>query len=146
MTLCPVTEENRAAAERLAVAPGQEDFIESVPECLREADALSDWRPMLICADGAPVGFTMYGDIRCETPARLWFDRLLIDGHCQHRGLGRRAVETILRRLRQDYPGKDIYLSAYEDNERAIALYRSFGFAFNGELDTKGEKIMVLRA
>ena len=38
----------------------------------------------------------------------------------------------------------DIYLSVYEENHVAISLYQSYGFKFNGELDTKGEKIMVL--
>lgn len=28
----------------------------------------------------------------------------------------------------------------------AIALYQNYGFQFNGELDTKGEKVMVLEA
>ena len=43
----------------------------------------------------------------------------------------------------EEYPNNDIYLSVYEDNQHAIDLYRLYGFNFNGELDTKGEKIMV---
>lgn len=42
------------------------------------------------------------------------------------------------------YPNTDIYLSVYEENQQAIALYQFFGFVFTGELDSKGEKIMRL--
>ena len=40
--------------------------------------------------------------------------------------------------------GKDrVFLSVYDDNQGAIRLYEKLGFAFNGELDTKGERVMV---
>lgn len=44
-----------------------------------------------------------------------------------------------------EYPNTDIYLSVYEENKTAVSLYKLFGFEFNGELDTKGEKVMVLK-
>lgn len=34
----PVTSENREQVEALKTAPGQEGFIESVSECMKEAD------------------------------------------------------------------------------------------------------------
>ena len=49
----------------------------------------------------------------------------------------------MLKRLRQEYGRRQIYLSVYENNVAAIAMYQQIGFQFNGELDTKGEKIMV---
>ena len=59
--------------------------------------------------------------------------------------IARAAMEQILALLREQYPSEDIYLSVYEENRIAVALYQSCGFRFNGELDDKGEKVMVLK-
>ena len=146
MRIVPVTADTRALAESLSVAPGQEHFIEPVTECMAEADEISDWEPVCIYDGDTLVGFSMYGYMRGEKLKRVWFDRLLIDRHYQHRGYGRKAVELLLERIRGEFPGKDIYISAYEDNPAAIALYQSFGFRINGEKDINGETVMVLKA
>ena len=146
ISICPVDSRNREEAEKLHTAPEQINFVEPVAECMAEADELSDWEPVCIMDGSTPVGFSMYGLMRREPNHRLWFDRLLIDEKFQHRGYGRKAVELVLAQMKKEYPGRDIFLSVYEDNPTAIELYRSFGFSFNGELDTKGEKIMVLKA
>ena len=143
LKIVPVTEENRSEAEALSLLPEQVDFIESVQECMEEADQLSGWRPVAIMADGEMVGFSMYGYIEEPRYNRLWFDRLLIDRRFQGRGYGRRAAECILETMKRDYPHMDIYLSAYEENSGAIRLYESLGFVRTGELDSKGEKIMA---
>ena len=143
LSIVPVTAENRSAAEALSVRPEQINFIESVPECLREADALPDWRPVLLLEGETPVGFAMYGFITIDHPPRLWFDRLLIDGRQQGRGLGDAAFAAVFRRIRAEFPGRDIYLSVYEENQLAMHMYEKYGFRRNGELDAKGEKIMV---
>ena len=145
LKIVPVTKENRAAAEQLSVAENQKDFIETVAECLREADEIPDWEPVVILDGETMVGFSMYGYMRMEKRPRLWFDRLLIDRRYQRRGYGRKTVEAMLERMRAEYPGKDIYTSAYADNHIAISLYESFGFRVNGEKDINGEKVMVLR-
>ena len=146
LSLIPVTPENRAEAEALHVAEHQRTFIETVPECLQEFDEIPGWHPMCICADGTIVGFTMYGYFNENGRGRLWFDRLLIDERYQGHGYGKHIIPVILGRMRREFPGEDIFLSVYDDNPYAIGLYKYFGFAFNGELDTKGEKIMILHA
>ena len=144
LTITPVTAENRAAAEQLQVFPDQITFIESVTECMEEADQSAAWHPVCLMQDETLVGFSMYGYFVESWGGRLWFDRLLIDRRYQGRGYGKEAIHVVLTAMRQQYPGKDIYLSVYDDNPHAISLYRYYGFSFNGELDTKGEKIMVL--
>ena len=147
ITITPITPKNRAEAESLQVNESQIHFIESVKECMEEADQLELWHPVAILSDGKMVGFSMYGFyVEDDGSGRLWFDRLLVDRHYQGQGYGRQAIAVILPRMRQEYPSQDIYLSVYEPNKSAIALYESCGFRFNGELDTKGERIMVLRA
>ena len=146
LRIVPVTGEIRKEAEQLAVSKEQEYFIETVEESMHEADEISDWEPVCIYDGDTMVGFSMYGYMRREKQPRVWLDRLLIDAHYQNRGYGRQTIKKMLARIQQEFPGKDIYISAYENNSVAIALYQSFGFHMNGELDVNGEKIMVLKS
>ena len=139
-----VTAKNRGAVERLALLPEQAGFIESPAECLREADASDCWRPVGIYDGTELVGFAMYGYLPFLGEGQLWFDRLLIDKAFQGRGYAKAAIAALLERLRQEYPCRRVYLSVYGDNAAAIHLYRQAGFSFNGDYDTKGERVMVL--
>ncbi|MCI8624621.1 MAG: GNAT family N-acetyltransferase [Provencibacterium sp.] len=139
----PVNDENREEAEKLEVFSEQTGFIESVSECLQEADRLERWRPVGIYQGDALVGFAMYGYFPNPSPGQLWLDRLLIDKRFQGKGYGRRAVLALLDRLHREYTSDRVYLSVYEENTHAVRLYRQIGFRFNGEKDTKGEKVMV---
>ena len=136
----PITEQNQKDVLELEAACGQEGFVESVEECLEEAGQWRQWRPVGLYDGDQAVGFAMYGYL----VGRLWFDRLLIDQRFQGRGYGREAVAMLLERIHREYPGKkQIYLSVVEGNDQAAKLYGDFGFAFNGERDTKGEYMMV---
>lgn len=140
----PVTPENRAQVEALTTAPGQEGFVESVRECLQEADKRRCWRPIGIYDGSALVGFAMYGFFWEYLPfGRVWMDRLLIDQNYQGQGYGKKAVAELLKRLQAEYKRKKIYLSVYASNTQAIRLYQEFGFQFNGQHDTHGEDVMV---
>lgn len=86
LSLIPVTSKNRRAIEKLKVFPHQTGFIESVADCMKEADQLAAWHPMCIYDNDTLIGFTMYGMIQEPAYTRLWFDRLLIDK--QHQGKG----------------------------------------------------------
>lgn len=145
--LRPITAENRKEAEALETAPGQEGFVESVTECLQEADQVKCWRPVGIYTEKSElVGFAMYGYFWQYPPfGRVWLDRLLIDRRYQGRGYGKEAVELLLEQLWREYHRRKIYLSVYQENAAAIRLYQKFGFAFNGELDLHGESVMVCR-
>lgn len=149
ITLRPVTDQNRADVLALSVTPAQRRHIESCAECLREADSDARWRPVALYADGALVGFAMYGAFPgwtgCDRARQVWLDRLLIDARHQGRGHGEAALALLLDTLAREYATDTIYLSVYEDNDRAIAMYERHGFQFNGELDTKGERVMVRR-
>ena len=144
ITLIPVTESNRKKAESLQVYDSQIHFIETVAQCMEEADQLSQWHPVALMHEGTLVGFSMFGYFEENGTGRLWFDRLLIDRHYQGHSFGHDAMSAVLHKMRQDYPPQDIYLSVYDPNKQAIAMYEHYGFRFNGELDTGGERIMVL--
>lgn len=63
----------------------------------------------------------------------------------QGRGYAKAAIRLILRRIINEYPNESIYLSVYEENATAISIYKYYGFEFTGEIDTKGEKIMLYK-
>ena len=146
LKLIPVTKENRSEALTLAVGIGQEHYIETVEECLDEADKNSEWEPVCIYDNDTMIGFAMYGNITLKEGNQVWFDRFLIDHRYQHMGYGRKSVELIIDQLHKEFPGMDIRLSVYEDNEVAISLYKSFKFEFNEERDVNGEAVMILKA
>lgn len=140
----PVCPENRKEIEALQLFPEQSGFIESVAECMAEADELNQWKPVGIYDNDILIGFSMYGYFSEPRPqGRLWLDRLLIDKNHQGKGYGKAAVLALLDKLHREYGQSKVYLSVYENNKTAIALYTQAGFYFNGEYDTKGEKIMV---
>lgn len=140
----PVRPENRNEVEALQLYPEQFGFIESVAECMAEADEWKQWRPVGIYDSDMLVGFSMYGYFDKPLPdGRLWLDRLLIDKKHQGKGYGKAAVLALLEKLRKEYSCRRVHLSVYDDNLPAIALYQQVGFYFTGEYDTKGEKMMV---
>ena len=142
----PIQHKNRKEAEKLAVLPEQSGFIESVSECLQEADEIKLWRPVGLYDGNTLICFAMYGYFPEPAPGRLWLDRLLIDKSHQRKGYGKQAALTLLDRLHNEYTADAVYLSVYENNTAAIRLYQRLGFRFNGEYDTKGERIMVCSA
>lgn len=140
----PVTPQNRPLALSLHVAPTQLGTVETTQECLAEADQLALWRPVIIEADDSAVGFAMYGLWQEEgSNGRVWLDRFFIDEHHQGKGLAKPVLEQLLNHISKEYGRNEIYLSVYQDNLVAIGLYRHFDFAFNGEIDAKGELVMV---
>lgn len=139
-----ITSENRKQAEALSLFPEQLSFVESVAECLKEADEMHEWRAVGIYDEQTLVGFAMYGHLDLPpSEGEVWLDRLLIDKEYQGKGYGKSAVLALLSRLCTEYACKKIFLSVYDIDKPAIRLYEKTGFYFNGELDTKGEKIMV---
>ena len=91
-----VNAENRREVEGLTVFSEQTGFIESVSECLREADELELWRPVGIYDSDTLIGFAMYGYFPEPAPGQLWLDRLLIDKRYQGKGYGKQAVLSLL--------------------------------------------------
>ncbi len=139
-----VTAQNRAVLEALRVNPEQKGYIETVSECLAEASEDARWRPVGIYDGETAIGFAMYGAFGKTPESRqIWLDRFLIDRKYQGKGYGGAAIDEILVKLCREYSTDTIYLSVYDNNPRAIHMYQERGFAFNGDLDINGEKVMV---
>ena len=142
---------------KLSVAPEQSGFVAPNGYSLSEAYAvLSEGRYVQafgIYNGNVPVGFAMIGHnsfANSDCPASyrnsyyLW--RLMIDCRYQGRGFGKDAVKLILDYIRSFPDGEEEFCAvSYEpENSAAKALYASFGFQPNGEMDDD-EEIAVLR-
>lgn len=144
LTLRKVDNSNLDDILNLRVNKGQKNFIETTEECLNEARELELWRPVGIYSGEELIGFSMYGLFKEEGKnGRVWLDRLLIDKKYQGLGYGRKSLELLLEILKEEYNHDEVFLSIYDDNLVGIELYEKIGFKFNGEIDTKGEKVMV---
>ena len=114
--------------------------------------------PFAICNDRKIVGFLMIGFNEAalyeldgdEAPSALknnysiW--RLMIGKKYQKRGYGKEAIRLALEFIRTWPCGKAEYceLSYEPENKVAAKLYRSCGFAENGEMD-EDEIVAVLK-
>ena len=131
-----VNSRNRAEVEHLEVFAEQSGFIESVTQCLQEADKLELWRPVGIYDRSMLIGFAMYGYFPEPAPGQVWLDRLLIDKKYQGKGFGRQTLDAAMALIRT-YPfGKadKVWLSYEPENVRAREIYRKYGFVENGEM------------
>ena len=140
-----VSEEQKAF-----VAPNDISIIEAYIAVSHHGKAF----PFGIYDGEVPVGFCMIGfgtdDEWEDAPAaardsyNLW--RLMIDERYQGRGYGKAAMALILDYIRSEPcgPAESCWLSYEPENQRAKALYASFGFQETGEFDGD-EAIAVLK-
>jgi len=130
---------NRDAIVRLELAPSQREFLPDTESSLEMASRYPDARALGVAVGDHIVGFALIG---IDESTGYWkVFRLLVDVAMQRRGIGRRAMELLLERLR-DRHGADHVLVAYQDhNEVARRLYASLGFV---ELDRVGSKVTAI--
>jgi diamine N-acetyltransferase len=136
VTLRPLTPSNRAAAEALRVAPGQERFVSSVADSLREAAEHPDARPLcfVVEADDTPVGFVMLADEVASSdyiPHFLW--KLLIDERHQRRGYGTAALDEVVAFFRGRPGVERVRTTAHPGEGSPIPFYERYGFVRTGE-------------
>lgn len=134
----------------LSVKDSQQNFVETVSDCLDDAKEWEYYQPVGLYYKDTLVGFAMYGwfpdfdedDVEIEE-GTVWLDRFLIDQRFQGQGLGSKMLSFLIKHLAKLYKCDEIYLSIFDENTHALRLYRKFGFSFNSEYDFNGEKVMV---
>ena len=147
-----VTEADREAALSLRVAPGQEHFVASVAESLRDAERYPEALARFWAAyDGEDiVGFAMISDGIAEDvlasdptlvgPYFLW--RLLIDERHQRRGYGTAILDAVVDYVRSR--GGDELLTSYEAGEGSPGpFYARYGFLETDRV-VEGERVLRL--
>ncbi len=167
VSLREITAKTVRAFLRLAVAPGQEEFVApnavSIAQAYFEpkawfrgiylsadlsADLSTDLSPKE-SADGArvdsseaePVGFVMLSLDTGKPEYYLW--RLMIADGYQRRGIGKRAIELIAEHVRE-LPSATELLTSYVPHESGPGdFYKKLGFVPTGEVDD-GEIVVAL--
>ena len=109
---------------------------------LAQAKIYPDAIPLAIYNDDTPVGFIMYG-IEPRDNNEYWIDRFMIDEKYQNKGFGKKALEIIIEKIKQDKTHNKIKISTNPENIRAIELYKKMGFNETGELHDN-EALMML--
>ena len=100
---------------------------------IAEAKYFSEMFPNAIYNNNVPIGFFMYKRTE-EKPDTATLCRFMIDYRFQHKGLGKKAFEHILRGLKIQGVRK-VILMIDDTNIIAKKLYLSFGFQFTGKTD-----------
>lgn len=137
VTLVPATPENWRDLVRVRAAETQRPWVAEVSFylCLSAFEDL--WRSYAVVEDGEVVGHVMWGVDPADDSH--WLGGLVIDHERQGRGLGRATVHAMLALWEQEpalsgTPYTQASLSVDPDNETALSLYRSLGFAETGEM------------
>lgn len=139
ITFKEIDETNKNLVLNVSLKPTQVDFIETVDECLKEAEQYEQWRPRAIYMKDTVIGFAMYGSFG---PNRdTWIDRIIIDEKFQGQGYGKKAMKRLIPLVANEYDVRVIYLSIVPENEIAYKLYTILGFEYINEKDPEGELI-----
>ena len=146
-----VSDADRAAVVGLRLKPGQDRFVASVEESIRDAAVEGRACPRMwsVHADEQLVGFVMISDgippERLATdddligPYFLW--RLLIDERHQRRGYGTAVLDEIVDYLRTR-PGADVlWTSAGQGEGTPQPFYERYGFVSTG--DTMDDEVVL---
>jgi diamine N-acetyltransferase len=137
ISLRPLDESDPEAVAALRVAPGQERFVSSVAESLRQAAEHPGARALywVVHHDDTPVGFVMIADEVAGpdyVPHYLW--KLLIDERYQRQGFGTATLDLIVEYFRAR-PGVEVLTtSAGQGDGSPIAFYERYGFERTGEV------------
>jgi diamine N-acetyltransferase len=146
------TDDDRAAALALRVAPGQEQFVASVEESFLDAERYPEAlaRYWAVYDGDRIVGFTMISDgIPADVleadptlvgPYFLW--RLLIDEQHQRKGYGTATIDAVVDYVRSR--GGDHLLVSYTAGEGSPGpFYERYGFVPT-ERVVEGERVLRL--
>jgi diamine N-acetyltransferase len=125
----------------LTVSDNQRGLVTANAISIAEASFYKNAWFRAIYADDAPVGFIMLHEVPKYGKYYLW--RFMIDSKYQRLGYGRKALEMVILRIKDNPKANAITLSLVRREGSAESFYRKFGFEFTGEIDS-GQHIMKL--
>jgi ribosomal protein S18 acetylase RimI-like enzyme len=94
-----------------------------------------DVRYALALKDGAIVGYSMWGPVElaaAHSPCARELYRLYVDAQAKGAGVARTLMDDVIAGVRAD-GGDELWLSVWENNDRAQAFYKRYGFEHMGE-------------
>jgi diamine N-acetyltransferase len=144
VTLEPITRANFEAVMDIELPPEQARYVASNAYSIAQAHYYPQFQPRAICHDGKPVGFLLFGLPEEHAPGHYGIYRLMVDAALQNRGIGRRAMELLLRDLRARPDARRIWICYKPENAVGRRFYASLGFSEVG-VDDEGEMIAEIR-
>ncbi len=111
---------------KLSVADHQKGFVATNTLSIAQSKVQPECIPLAVYDDETLVGFVMYCMDADEK--EYWIYRVMTDSQYQSRGYGRKAMEQLISRIKEDKEHKVIFISFEPENEWAKALYESMGF------------------
>ena len=141
VSLREITQDTLRSILRLQVGPEQTQNV--APNAVSLAEALFEPKAWYraIYADETPVGFMMTFEDPEKPTYYLW--RYMIGAEYQGNGFGRRALELLIDRIKQQPNATEMLLSAVPGPHSPILFYERLGFVETGEVD-HGENVMKL--
>jgi diamine N-acetyltransferase len=139
-----LTDADRAAALAVEAGPGQDRFVASVEQSLRDAVAYAHAKPRYWSINDGDevVGFVMLSDgvepdvvaadPHMVSPYFLW--RLLIDHRHQRRGYGSAALDALVEYVRERPDADALYTSAVPGEGSPQQFYERYGFVATGDI------------
>ncbi len=145
IALLPIDRDNWHECIKLTLTPEQEAFLPSNLFHVAEARFYPEWTLLGVYAGSRMVGFAMYG--LDPDDGTVNFLHFMIEGKERGKGYGKAALDALLRKIHQEYPGQDVWLSLHPQNTAAIRLYKTYGFEFEEiGLETDDEVFMRMHA
>ena len=131
ITLKEITRDNFWDCVSLEVAPEQVDFVTSNAVSIAQSKVQPECIPLAVYDDNIMVGFVMY----CidEDDSEYWIYRMMIDKNYQSKGYGKKSMELLLDKIKEDKSHNKIFLGVDKESF-AVNMYKNFGFEFNGQV------------
>lgn len=143
VTLREINRKTVRAICNLKVSKEQEAFVAPNSVSIAEAYFSNDAWFRAIYADETPIGFVMLSEAPEKELYFLW--RFMIDERYQHKGYGRRALELVIQRVKEQPKAKEFLTSCREGKASPKGFYEKMGFKETGEKLDNGEPIMKLK-
>lgn len=132
ISLKSVDEDNFEDVIKLKVAKEQEIYVASNVYSIAQSKVLPECIPLAIYEEEELIGFAMYAMDREEEEYCIY--RLMIDARQQSKGYGKKAMEALIKHIREDKEHHLLYISFEPENIRAKALYESLDFVPDGRM------------
>ena len=143
VTLREITRETVRAICNLKVSKEQEAFVAPNSVSIAEAYFSDNAWFRAIYADETPIGFVMLEEDRKNDLYFLW--RFMIDERYQQKGYGRKALDLVIQRIKEQTKAKEFFTSCQEGKASPKEFYEKMGFKDTGRKTDNVESIMKLK-
>ena len=140
VNLKPVTIDNFWDVISLEVEKDQ-NFVASNAISIAQSKVDPSLIPLAIYNDQTLVGFLLYGIDPDD--GNYWIVRLMVDKKHQKNGYGKKAMEIIIDKIKEDTSHNKIAISTNPKNYIGLNLYKNLGFKSTGKI-IDGEEVLEL--